>query len=398
MAEDKRTNIINDLSAKPCAAMPVISTDLSALYAILKSNTDNKLRLDTAAHLLRLVEDDQDIDEGTLAELYRDEQDVEVAAALKRVLNKIQLRRIFCDDPTAKHDRKLTSSEERKILDEIDKLRKLYDDANDDKGAFDRKYSVSGQIAQGGMGRICRAFRKEDMQPVAIKFLLLDELSRNNHRERIIARFKREGEILQKLHHPNIVKALEYKEANGEYMIVMEMAQGEPLEDIINDKALDLEAFTAISLQLCDALEYIHKNGIIHRDIKPANILITGSAPGKDCSIKLLDFGLAKDMRTSRLSRISFQAGTAEYSSPQQLKDARDVDERDDVFSLGKTMYQMLTKRTFKDSEEYIDISSFHPGTPDEIDAIIRKCISSDKKDRYPSVSALRDDLKRINK
>ena len=124
------------------------------------------------------------------------------------------------------------------------------------------------------MGRIYKALRLQDNQTVAIKFLLLEELSKDNDRERIIARFKREGEILKGLSHPNIIKGFEYGEADGEYFLVMEHVEGETLEDRLKRNPLGLQTFKIISLQLCDAVEYLHKNGIIHRDIKPGNILI----------------------------------------------------------------------------------------------------------------------------
>jgi len=372
-----------------------ITSDLSALYEIIRSNPDTKLRRNSATHLLKLVEDGKYIDSDEILELFSAEKDAGVAAELKRVLNKLKMRQVFMEDPTTKYDRKLTPVEELNVLHEIDRLRKLYDKVAGDKGAFEKRYRIIEKIADGGMGRIYKGIRREDGAPVAIKFLLVDDLSKNNDREKIIARFKREGELLtKKLRHPSIVEAFECGEAGGEYFLVMEYIEGETLEDILKKGPLDFTTFKAISLQLCDTVEYIHKQEVIHRDIKPGNILIIEQHDL--LRIKLCDFGLAKDKRDRKLSRISFYAGTDEYSSPQQLQDARDADERDDIFSMGKTFYEMFTGRTFKNDEPYIEISNFNSAVSGDFDALVKKCIDYEKKNRFQNISELRMSLEKI--
>lgn len=388
MPKSNKTQILTEHGyAHGIHAGPIYS-DVSAILQVIKSNSDSKTRKDAAIYLLKLVEEHKDIDEGMLAGLFNAEKDIGVATELKRVLNKLQIRHKFSEDPTSKYDKKLSSTEKAKLSEEIDRLKRAYDNSSGKEGDFERKYKVIEKIADGGMGRIYKAVRHEDNLPVAIKFLLLEELSKNNNRERIITRFRREGKILRSLDHPNIVRACEYGETNGEQFLVLEYIDGGTVEDMINGKSLNLNAFRVVSLQLCDAVEHIHKNGVIHRDIKPANILVTN----KDSSmqIKLTDFGLAKDKKDAKISRISFQAGTDEYSSPQQLEDARYADERDDIYSIGKTFYEMLTGKIFKNDEPYKEIAETNFRVPKELDIIIKKCIAYRKEDRFQTVSDLR--------
>lgn len=403
MPEEKKTKVLKESPPEEKKQTINITSSLSALYEIIRSNPDTRVRKDAATHLLKLIDEAENIDSDEIKKLLDSEKDIAVATVLKRVLNKLKLRRIFSEDHTSKYDKKLSSEEEAKILDEIDRLRSIYDKSYGEKGAFEKKYKVIGKIADGGMGKIYKGIRREDNQFVAIKILLLEELSKENDPDRIVARFKREGEILKRLNHPNIVRGYENGEVDGEYFLVMEYIKGKTVDDMIQSKLINLVTFKSIALQLCDAIEYIHKNGVIHRDIKPSNILIetdkkvTGQPVPYRIAIKLLDFGLSKDKKDSKLSRISFRAGTDVYSSPQQLQDARFADERDDIFSMGKTFYEMLTGKTFKNDEPYEEVSKYNVTAPEEIDRIIKKCIEDKKDNRFQSVSDLKESIKNFS-
>lgn len=374
--------------------MNAITSDFAALYEIIRSNPASEIRKDAATHLLTLIEEGREVDKDVISVLYQSEKDIAVATELKRALNKLQIRQMLHSDPTSEYDRRLSAEQEAKILQEIEKLRNVYDKSRGQKGSFDKKYKIIGKIVDGGMGRIFKAIRNEDKKPVAIKFLMLEELTKNNNRERIIARFRREGDLLTKrLNHPNIVEAFEYGENDGEYFLIMEYVKGGTVNDLIKNNPLDFDTFKIIGLQLCDAVEYLHKNDVIHRDIKPANMLVEDN---ESFHIKLTDFGLSKDKRDGKLSRVSFQAGTDDYSSPQQLKDARSADERDDIFSMGKTFYEMLTKKTLCANESYTEIGTFNVALPVELNSIIKKCIESDKADRFQNVATLRTAINRI--
>lgn len=383
MSDHKKTNFINITGP--------ITSDLDALYEMLRSNDDPRIRIRAGTHLLRLIEKGEDVDRDAISDLFRSEKDIRVATELKRALNKLKIRETYQQDPTSKYDKKLAPEEEALIIKEIERLRKLYDKSSKENGAFEKKYRIIEKVADGGMGRIYKAVRLEDKEVVAIKFLLLEELAKHNDRERIIARFEREGEIVKRLSHPNIAKGFEYGEADGEYFLVLEHIEGETLEDRLKRSPLDLQLFKGMSLQLCDAVEYLHKNQIIHRDIKPGNILIHESI--HDTRIKLCDFGLAKDKRDKKLSKFVFIGGTDDYISPQQAKDARDADERDDIYSIGKTFYEMLTGKTLRNDERYIGVSIEDRTVSKRIDEIIKKCISPERKDRWQTVKELKSSL-----
>lgn len=396
MLQEKKTNIIVGQGFGGVNSSRPVTSDLSVIYEILKAHSAKETRYDAAVHLLKLAEQDLEIDAQEIKEIYDSEKDIKVATELKRLLNKLQMLQKQGSDPSAKYDRKLTVAEEETLQIEIGRLRELYDRVHDKKGSFDEKFKIVGKIKDGGMGRIYKATRLGDDKPVAIKFLMLEELAVNNSRERIIARFKREGELLTKrLKHPNIVEAFEYGETKGEYFLVMEYLGGGTVEDLIAGGRLDFEVFKAIALQLCDAVEYIHKNGVIHRDIKPGNMLLASN--GREVEkIKLCDFGLSKDKKDTKLSRISFQAGTDDYSSPQQLRDARTADEKDDIYSMGKTFYQILTGRVLESDKEYEEVSAGNSSVPKGMDTILRKCIEYRKEGRFQRVSDLSKALMNI--
>lgn len=361
----------------------------SSILETVKNGIETKIRKDAVTHLLKIIEDGGHVDAEEIESLYQAEKDIGVAAELLRILTKLQLIQKHSYDPVAAFDRMLTPDEEVRLREEIERLQNVYDRTHEEKGAFERKYRIIGKIAEGGMGRIFKGVRIDDESLVAIKFLMKEELEKNNNLGRIIARFRREGELLTKrLKHRHIIKAFEYGEADGEHFLVMEFLDGGTLADRIKNGPMPFHMFRDISLQLCEAVEYLHRSDVIHRDIKPTNIMFCNHQG--PTTIKLCDFGLAKDKRDSSLTRFAFQAGTDEYSSPQQLADARSVDERDDMFSLGKTFYEMLTGVIFIDNSQFLDIAQYNADVPLGMDGIIRACIHLKRDERYQTVSELR--------
>ena len=182
--------------------------------------------------------------------------------------------------------------------------------------------------------------------------------------------------------------------ADGEYFLVMEFLDGGTLADRFKDSPIASGLFKEIALQLCDAVDYMHRQGVIHRDIKPENVMFsTGDSSAR---VKLCDFGLSKDKRDRGLSRFSFVAGTDDYASPQQLTDARFADERDDIYSIGKTFYAMLTGAICAGIDDYQEISELNGDAPEGIDKIVQKCIKHKKEDRFQNIRDLRLEILKL--
>ena len=152
MDKETETNITED---RP----PVIVSDLFALYEIIRSNPDVQARKNAATHLLGLTDTYEDIDGDIITKVFRSEKNIEVATILKRILNKLQIKQMLVYDPTAGYDPRLSPEEESKIIEEIKRLKRLYDKSKEEEGSFDRKYKIVQQIDQGGMARIYKGLK-----------------------------------------------------------------------------------------------------------------------------------------------------------------------------------------------------------------------------------------------
>ena len=197
-------------------------------------------------------------------------------------------------------------------------------------------YRVDRLVARSGMASIFRGTDIRNGGLVAIKI---------PHPERecdvvFFDRFQREGEIGRKLDHPGIVKVLTHDDPRGRVCMVMEWVEGRPLREILDEeKKLSPERAVRIALQVCEALAYIHEQGVVHHDLKPENIMVDEN----DC-IKLIDFGIAGEARTrwSLFGKFTKAMGTPDYASPEQIRGKRG-DARSDVYSLGAILYELLT-------------------------------------------------------
>jgi serine/threonine protein kinase/Tol biopolymer transport system component len=254
-------------------------------------------------------------------------------------------------------------------------------------------YQFLSLIGAGGMGEVYRARDTELKRDVAIK-VLPDAFSRDPGR---VARFQREAELLASLNHPNIAGIYALEEANGSRLLVLELIEGETLDQRINRGALPIEEALAIARTLCDALEAAHEKGVVHRDLKPANLKIT-----RDGTVKVLDFGLAKAFSMDEHLDVSnprpadtvhgLVMGTPAYMSPEQAKGRR-AGRSSDVWSFGTILYEMLTGRAVFDGETSGEILArvleaephWHrlpAGTPDNVRRLLRRCLEKDEKRR----------------
>jgi len=263
-------------------------------------------------------------------------------------------------------------------------------------------YRIDGVAARSGMASIFRGTDLRNGQPVAIK-VPHPELEGDPI---FFDRFQRESDIGKKLNHPGVVRVLDDEERSRRYM-VMEWVEGRLLRQILNEqKKLPTERAIKITLGLCDALDYIHNQGVVHRDLKPENIMVDAQD-----QVKLIDFGIAANAGSRRLTfaKLTEAMGTPDYISPEQVKGKRG-DARSDVYSLGIMFYEMLTgKVPFTGPNPFVIMNQRllnNPIPPRELDPsispqlqeIIYRALERDPKKRYPSIHEFSLDLQHPEK
>ena len=200
-------------------------------------------------------------------------------------------------------------------------------------------YQIIDKIGKGSMGVVYKAKQTSVDRIVAVK-ILLDALAQNKE---FIKRFDREAKIAAKLSHNNIVNAIDAGEVNGYHYFVMEYVEGATIKDALDqNKVFEEKDALKIVLAVAEALKHAHQRGLIHRDIKPENIILT-----KDGRVKLADLGLARLTADEKwaMSEAGMAIGTPYYISPEQVRGQVDVDIRADIYSLGATLYHMVTGR-----------------------------------------------------
>ncbi|MBI4565964.1 MAG: serine/threonine protein kinase [Planctomycetes bacterium] len=256
------------------------------------------------------------------------------------------------------------------------------------------QYILVQQIGKGGMGTVWKAFDRSLLRWVAIKFLTSDGNPEG------VARFKREAQLAGGLRHPNIAPIYEVGEGHGQHFIAMEFIEGQSLANA----QLEIKQVLEIFAMVAQGVEAAHKRGIVHRDLKPQNVMLTG-----DGWPYIMDFGLAKALRSdSSLSVAGSVMGTPAYMPPEQAQGKLDqIDAQSDVYSLGATMYAILTRKPPFHAESAMDIlmkvvheeptppRKLNPLISADVETIVLKAMAKNKKDRYLSAGALAEDIKR---
>lgn len=262
-------------------------------------------------------------------------------------------------------------------------------------------YRILGPLGEGGMGRVYLAEDTRLHRKVAIK--VLSAVSAEDPVR--LARLHREATSLAALNHPNIVTIHAVEEWQGTPFLAMELVEGRTLEDAIPAAGFDLDAFFEIALPLIDATAAAHDCGVLHRDLKPRNVMVD-----RHSRVKVLDFGVAKSMSDATegekaaepLTEDGMVLGTVPYMAPEQLR-GEPMDVRSDIFSLGVTLYQMLSgARPFR-GESRAELTSailrddppdfLRPDLPKRLVAIVRRALAKDPSRRYQTAADLHIDL-----
>ena len=257
------------------------------------------------------------------------------------------------------------------------------------------RYEILEKIGTGGMADVYKAVDNKLSRNVAVK-VLKQEFSEN---ENFVSKFRVEAQAAAGLMHPNVVNVYDVGEEQGIYYIVMELVEGITLKKYIEKKArLSYEEAVSIAIQVGMGIEAAHEKHIIHRDIKPQNIII--SLAGK---VKVTDFGIAKAATSNTIT--SNVMGSVHYTSPEQARGGYS-DEKSDIYSLGVTMFEMLTGRVPFNGETTVAIAIKHiqeempsprefvPEIPYSLEDIILKCCEKSPDRRYQNMQELVDDLK----
>ena len=270
-----------------------------------------------------------------------------------------------------------------------------------------QKYRVDRFIGQGGMGVVVAGFHLELDQPVAIKFLVSESGLQSEGAER----FRREARAAAKIHSEHVARVFDIGllDERVPYM-VMELLHGSDLEHEIERRgALPVAEAVGYLLQAIDAVAEAHSVGIVHRDLKPTNLFLAQRADGSRL-IKVLDFGISKSLGSGRqrevaLTRTAAFVGSPLYMSPEQMRSARDVDARADVWALGAILYVMVTGQLPHPGSSLPEVclavmntmprpvKDFVTDAPDELEPILMKCMAKEPAQRYASVAELAEQL-----
>jgi len=276
------------------------------------------------------------------------------------------------------------------------------------RGLVFGEYRVLDRIGAGGMGQVFRAEHRKMKRVVALKVLPTATMKSPD----AIKRFEREVEAAARLNHPNIVTAHDAGEHSGLHFLVMELVEGDDLARVVKQRG-PLPVAEAVDLiaQAAQGLAYAHAQGIIHRDIKPANLLVDRSG-----RLKILDMGLARiddggnALTRDGLTQSGMVMGTIDYMAPEQAMNTHRADARADIYSLGCTLFRVLSGRDLYEGDTVVEkiiahreqpippLVDIRPDVTPSLDAVYRRMVAKRPDDRYQTMSAVVSELESVKK
>ena len=265
---------------------------------------------------------------------------------------------------------------------------------------FAKRYTIIEELGRGGMGNVYKANDTELGEKVALK--LIKPKIASDHKT--IERFRNELKLARRIRHKNVCQMFDLAKEGDKYYITMEYVPGEDLKSFIRrSRQLSIKGSVYIARQVCEGLIEAHKHGIIHRDLKPSNIMID-----REGNVRIMDFGIARLLKSKGITGSGIMIGTPEYMSPEQV-DGDKVDSRADIYSLGVILYEIVSGQLPFEGDTPLSIAVKHkqempedprthnPDTPLGLSRVILKCLEKNRDDRYGSFDALLADLEQVD-
>jgi serine/threonine protein kinase len=266
---------------------------------------------------------------------------------------------------------------------------------------FARRYQIIEELGRGGMGTVYKVLDREINEKIALK-ILKPEISFD---EKTIERFRNELKLARKISHQNVCRMYDIVKEEGMYFITMEYISGEDLKStIIRLGQVSVGKTMRIVKQICKGLAEAHRLGVIHRDLKPQNIIID-----REGEVRIMDFGIALSRRTAGITEAGVMIGTPEYMSPEQAA-GKELDNRSDIYSLGVTMFELLTGTAPFKADTALGVAMMHrtelppdprsinPQVPKDFSALILKCLEKDRNKRFSSCEEIISEISKIEK
>jgi len=325
-----------------------------------------------------------------LIRLYGRSDDAGLCSRIKRLQNRLRLKTFLGHDPLVAPG-VTAGADSASLWDELRELKKVWQQATG-KTDFEDEYEVLEKIGSGGMSVVYLVRRRSDDTRLAAKFLnkrFFDSL-------KIIQRFRRECRVCLELKHPRIIRVDEAGEHDGTGFMIMEYLPLGGADKLLTDPGFSPVIAFQVVIQAAEALDAIHKQGIIHRDLKLANLLIEEYQPEfEKIVVKLADFGCCRDNSAEELTKVGTTMGTEQYMAPEQLQNAADVDFKADLFSLGALIYRLFSRKYFPVGN-YDLLHTLNTVLPRELDTLVSLCLNQCPEDRPESAVAIVKELEQI--